>query len=695
MKKLLILMLSLVMILAFTVVSFASDVRKETVTTEDQLTAAIADGCDVVLGADISLTKTLYVPKNVKATLDLNGKTITALDSNTTGNFEAIHSNGHLTVKDSVGGGKIALSALYDRGYQSASVVILNDVGGTLVIDSGVIEHNGGSTMAYAIDSRTNGKGTSAIVYVNGGTISSTYIAIRQYLNGTEATNELTINAGEIVGGNSSLYFQSPSAYANTGVLVIKKDASLSNRVYLGVTAGATEWPVEVSIDCAAFEGSNANIVTKNVPESYGLLTTNGVVEVKSYVAEFNGVKYFTLQEALDVLADGGELKLLSDVTVNKTIAINNEITIDLNGKKVTSTAQKAFEIYKNATIQNGTIEAAQRCVDTRKAVNLTLTKVTLIATKYTYGNPQPLTIGGSQNGTVATLTDVSISTKNGYGIIAFVKTELTATNTTIAGYNSLYTKAGSEGSTFTFINSILEIDNTANDVSGNSFAAIVMGTDSIKVVLDENSTLTAKGKHAYAIALGTMVDKKVVSNIEITVKGTISGNLINSKTMVSNTVVVPSEYVEAAYARGYNAKLSADGKSCTLVNWELADIFTYLGASTRIGGGGITVGFEFNKNAYEAYIVRTEKELDFGMHFAVAGNKAMESSFADLADDAGQFNVIVDGINESHAALVLEMALYVVENDTKHYVTANGLESTITATYLVADFYGKEEEIA
>ena len=49
-------------------------------------------------------------------------------------------------------------------------------------------------------------------------------------------------------------------------------------------------------------------------------------------------------------------------------------------------------------------------------------------------------------------MTNVNINAGGGYGIITFVKTDLTATGCAIGGYNGLYVKPGSENSIFTFV---------------------------------------------------------------------------------------------------------------------------------------------------------------------------------------------------------------------------------------------------
>ena len=69
--------------------------------------------------------ETLVIASDKVITLDLNGKTISGTDTHVTGNYELIEIKGCLTVKDSVGTGKITLSATNDRDWNAASTTIL------------------------------------------------------------------------------------------------------------------------------------------------------------------------------------------------------------------------------------------------------------------------------------------------------------------------------------------------------------------------------------------------------------------------------------------------------------------------------------------------------------------------------------------------------------------------------------------
>ena len=243
-------------------------------TLQAAINAATA-GQTVTLMKDIALDATVKVTNDV--TLEINGKTITGTD-NATGSFALIEiqPGKALIVNDTVGGGKITLTATNNRGWNAYSSVISNQRG-TLTVNGGTIEHLGGTDMAYGIDSLTNGKGTKAYTTINAGTVKSTYRAIRQFLNGVEAENVLTVNGGTIEGTNKSIWMQDPSKNANTGKLTVTEGATLNGDVYLFVTAGSTEWPVEVSIAASAVNGQ---ILTGNIPAGYFVENNDGIYGV-------------------------------------------------------------------------------------------------------------------------------------------------------------------------------------------------------------------------------------------------------------------------------------------------------------------------------------------------------------------------------------------------------------------------------
>ena len=275
----------------------------------ETLTEALAVAMDknyttVGLSKDITTDKVYTIKAGVTVTFDLNGKTIAGTD-NTTKNFGLIQNNGTLTV-NATNGGSMLLKATVNSGWGRYSAVISNNPGATLTVNGGTIEHLGGTDMAYGIDALTNGGIGDVNTTINGGTIKSTYRAVRQFLNSDSKENNLTVNGGTLEGANKSIFFHDPSTKANNGTVTVSANAVLKGDVYLYVTAGSTEWPVEVSIANAAFD-EESTVVTGNVPETYTVDTVDAIwtvlrVSTQDLVSGWNWFSHYVEGSVLDQL---------------------------------------------------------------------------------------------------------------------------------------------------------------------------------------------------------------------------------------------------------------------------------------------------------------------------------------------------------------------------------------------------------
>ena len=246
----------------------------------------IAD--DIVFGNSASTTSTraqedngfIFVPKGKTISINLNGKNIIGTE-NTAKNFGLIQNYGNLTIS---GEGRIELTATQNSGWNRYSAVISNNPGAELTVNEGVvIKHLGGTDMAYGIDALTNGNLGAVKTTINGATVVSTYRAVRQFLNSDSTQNELVVKAGTVLestGNNKSIFFHDPSTKANLGKLTVEEGAQLNDDVYLFVTAGSTEWPVEVSIAASALQGES-KVTLGNVPAGYAVVEKAG-----NYVVE-------------------------------------------------------------------------------------------------------------------------------------------------------------------------------------------------------------------------------------------------------------------------------------------------------------------------------------------------------------------------------------------------------------------------
>ena len=188
-------------------VSYASLAEAVNAAQDDETIVLLQD---FNIESDLSnAAKGVYnIAEGKSLTLDLGGYTITATD-NSKGNFILFYNYGELTVKN----GTINLTATINREWNAQSSIILNR-GGVLTIESGSYVHNGGTDMAIAVDNSGNSFG-DAYLTVAGGTIQSTYIAIRNRmadtsLNGNPGNGEarITVTDGVIMGTKRGVWGQ-------------------------------------------------------------------------------------------------------------------------------------------------------------------------------------------------------------------------------------------------------------------------------------------------------------------------------------------------------------------------------------------------------------------------------------------------------------------------------------------------------
>ena len=172
---------------------------------------AAAEGDVIVIANDIALSESIVLPTDKAVVIDLNGFTIAGTD-NATDNFSLFNgTDADLTINDSVGGGKITLIATNNRGWGALSAII-NNRGGVVTINGGALEHLGGTDMAFVVDNSANYHGDATLT-VNGGSLVSTYTAIRLYMSNDHVggTSIVEINDGYIYGGSRGIWGQAPS----------------------------------------------------------------------------------------------------------------------------------------------------------------------------------------------------------------------------------------------------------------------------------------------------------------------------------------------------------------------------------------------------------------------------------------------------------------------------------------------------
>ena len=246
----------------------------------ETLEAAMAAGGEITMLADYEIEESIVVTNEV--ILDLNGKKITAPDDGQGGNWYGfiIAETGDMTLKDSEGSGE-----LYAKCYG------VETKGGSFTLDG-----------AKITATRNTKLGTAIVNY--GGTV--------------------TIKSGSAEGADHAVY---TSGYFSNAATSIEG----------GTITGAVGMIDKVDENSGEFtEAVSSTDGAQDAADGYEWIEENGqyVLTAVDYVAQVGSDKYETLEAAMAV---GGEITMLADYEIKESIVVTNEVTLDLNGCKITA----------------------------------------------------------------------------------------------------------------------------------------------------------------------------------------------------------------------------------------------------------------------------------------------------------------------------------------------------------------------
>ena len=328
----------------------------ETVTL---LTGATED-VTVVTGKNITLDldgKTLTNTNAGKATLTIaKGATATVKNGSIVGGtgFYTIQNNGTATLKDvTATAGNTGSSMLDNWGtltiesgsYSGGLNVVKSEEDSTLTINGGKFE------LSYATS------GYTGVVFAYGNT-TITGGEFIQSLTATGRWNHPQVVATGVVEGHTAITRVTGGHFANK---------MSGEGIFRGVGKGTSD---NFEVSGGTFNKSISEaycadgfVPTKNADGTYG-------VKEGHYVAQVGSKKYETLADAIRLAGKGKTITLLTDVEQNTQLAINKDITLDLNGKTIKNTqdiwgdnANAILSITNGAKVTitgNGTIDAKE-----------------------------------------------------------------------------------------------------------------------------------------------------------------------------------------------------------------------------------------------------------------------------------------------------------------------------------------------
>ncbi len=246
--------------------------------TDLQVAIDAANGSTITIVDDMTLVDTTYtIADGMTVTLDLNGKKITVTE-NKTNNYELFYNHGDLKV---TGNGSVELTATVDRDWNAMST-IFHSRGGVLTIEDGTFTHNGGTDMAYVVDNSANWS-PDTTTNIEGGSLSSTYIAIRNRMDkhtsngGGSGISILNVSGGTIYGYKRGIWGQASSSPCKANITITGGTVtSVEQDAVVVATADGSEINTAISggifsSDVSAFLVDGVSI-SKNADGTYGVV---------------------------------------------------------------------------------------------------------------------------------------------------------------------------------------------------------------------------------------------------------------------------------------------------------------------------------------------------------------------------------------------------------------------------------------
>ena len=380
--------------------SYVAMIGEKGYDTLEEAINATATGDTVTLLADVDLggsSVSFYNKKDTSVcdlTFDLNGHTITSAigdngtvlaareglvikngaivntseSTNKKTSAICVTSKGTTTIENVTVTSKV--SGVYICQLTSTGAEVVNVESGTFISgEYGVyIANPKGSTTKSPVET----------LNINGGTINGTHTGV--YAKGAESgSRNAVVNVNITAGTVSSVGVY--GAKEEQPVNLTVSGGTISDKLHIDnlggkalVTGGAVKGAVTnngtLTISGGTFNGDLTNKTNGSITISGGTFTTkpnetyladgyvfaanaDGTFSVKAgaYVAEVNGTGYETLAAAIKAAESGDTVTLLADVNLDSAQTISKQLTLDLNGKTISSTAYRTIQLNAGADL--------------------------------------------------------------------------------------------------------------------------------------------------------------------------------------------------------------------------------------------------------------------------------------------------------------------------------------------------------
>ena len=296
----------------------------------------------------------------------------------------------------------------------------------------------------------------------------------------------LTIKGNKAVGGISGIICKQTLDGATVENVV------LNGTSQVGIVSGSLG-------DVSVIKNITTNNVTGATDVIGGAYSEGNLVE-----ARVGDTYYATFAEALAKVQAGEAITLLHDINSSERLIINKDITLDGNGKKLNSTADRAFQITGGTVIINDlTVNMPENTAEGNRGINI-----------YNGETNQPIDV---------TLNGVTV---NGYKAYAVNigggrDNKLTINGSTLTGYAAINVHTSSVNHTIKVDDSTL---NGRNHNDKYHFGTVVIDGDNTHSLVITNTTVTKENlegvtSNYYEVLVGANCAYQVPEGIEVAVR--------------------------------------------------------------------------------------------------------------------------------------------------------------------------------
>ncbi len=351
-----------------------------TVTSVEDLAAALANGGKIQVNGTLNADGTITVPWNTnrKTEFIIDAETVNELNGGTFILDDEANWGFTVTVDN---GETLALSNM-NITADSAWVMNMLNQGGTLTLSNiDLVATDGAGVYAYGV----NGTTTLNNLNVNHVNLSDPSAPWAATAVATSNGHNLIINGGTYVGSTYGVFvynsggkvtinggtFKAPNVLAADGSYT---DPSIRGELY--VNGGNFDGKINMTNGYAYCEITGGNFTNFSVSTYSPVVITGGTFDAdpsayvaNGYQAVDNGDGTWTVKgydvsnatELTDAIANGKAVELTQDVSLDKidlTDAISNDVVINANGHKITTTDAYGIEATsgKNITISNADV---------------------------------------------------------------------------------------------------------------------------------------------------------------------------------------------------------------------------------------------------------------------------------------------------------------------------------------------------